>query len=83
MDGGPRPRSDGPRRPTNLSIDEALLAEAKALSVNLSRAAERGIAEAVAQARGERWLAENREALESSNAYVEAHGLPLARYRRF
>jgi hypothetical protein len=23
------------------------------------------------------WLEENREALESSNAYVEAHGLPL------
>ena len=27
----------------------------------------------------ERWLAENGEALESSNAYVAEHGLPLAR----
>ena len=26
----------------------------------------------------ERWLAENGEALESSNAFVDAHGLPLA-----
>lgn len=27
------------------------------------------------------WLAENREALESSNAFVEAHGLPLDHIR--
>jgi antitoxin CcdA len=31
----------------------------------------------------EAWLAESRQALESSNAFVEAHGLPLARYRNF
>lgn len=31
-----------------------------------------------APASADAWLAENREALESSNAYVEAHGLPLA-----
>jgi antitoxin CcdA len=29
------------------------------------------------------WLDRNREALESSNAYVEAHGLPLERHRLF
>ncbi len=29
------------------------------------------------------WLAANREALDSSNAYVEEHGLPLAKYRMF
>lgn len=29
------------------------------------------------------WLAQNREALESSNAYGEKYGLPLARYRLF
>jgi hypothetical protein len=28
------------------------------------------------------WLAENRQALESSNAFVEAHGLPLELYRK-
>jgi antitoxin CcdA len=31
----------------------------------------------------EQWLAENRDALESSNAYVERHGLPLQRHRKF
>jgi antitoxin CcdA len=61
----------------------ALVDEARALGVNLSQAAEVGLADAVARKRAEVWLAENREALESSNAYVEVHGLPLARYRNF
>ena len=42
-----------------------------------------GLARAVAERRAELWLAENRDALDSSNAYVEANGLPLARYRGF
>ena len=29
------------------------------------------------------WIAENREALEGSNEWVEKHGLPLAKYRMF
>ncbi|TVO61913.1 type II toxin-antitoxin system CcdA family antitoxin [Spiribacter vilamensis] len=29
------------------------------------------------------WQQENASALASSNAYVEANGLPLARHRRF
>lgn len=71
------------RRPTNVTLTEALLAEAKALNINVSQAAEAGLARAVAERRAERWLAENRGALESSNAFVEAHGLPLGRYRSF
>ncbi|WP_281984977.1 type II toxin-antitoxin system CcdA family antitoxin [Thalassorhabdomicrobium marinisediminis] len=72
-----------PRKPTNLSLDAALLSEARALKVNLSRAAEEGVRHAVASAKAERWKAENAAALESSNAYVEAHGVPLARFRQF
>ena len=40
-----------PRKPTNLSLDAALLTEAKALKVNLSRAAEDGVRNAVAAAK--------------------------------
>ncbi|HEX8533185.1 MAG TPA: type II toxin-antitoxin system CcdA family antitoxin [Allosphingosinicella sp.] len=29
------------------------------------------------------WLEANREAIDQSNAYVEAYGLPLAKYRQF
>lgn len=73
----------GPRRSTNLTLDADLLREARALQVNLSRAAEDGIRLAVERTRAEVWLAENREALDSSNSYVDAHGLPLANLRPF
>jgi antitoxin CcdA len=71
------------RKSTNVTLTAALVDEARALGVNLSQAAEVGVADAVARKRAEVWLAENREALESSNAFVEAHGLPLASYRNF
>ncbi|MVA97041.1 post-segregation antitoxin CcdA [Nitratireductor sp. CAU 1489] len=72
-----------PRKSANLSLDAALVAEARALDINLSRAAEAGIGRAIAQERARRWRAENAPALESANAWVEAHGLPLDRYRQF
>lgn len=75
--------SDKPRKATNVSINEALLAEARILKINVSKAAESGLVLALAEKRAELWLAENRAALDSSNAYVEQHGLPLAQYREF
>jgi len=71
------------RKPANLSLDSTLLKEAKGLGINVSRSAEAGIAEAVKQHKQEQWLEENAKALASSNAYVEANGLPLARHRQF
>lgn len=71
------------RKPTNLSLDSALLKEAKSLGINISRSAEAGIAEAVKLHKQEKWLKENANALASSNAYVEANGLPLARHSHF
>lgn len=79
----PRASAQPQRKPTNLSVDINLIAEAKELEVNISRAAEEGIAKAVADEKAKRWLEENKEALESSNRYVEKHGLPLAKYRLF
>ncbi|WLD57492.1 type II toxin-antitoxin system CcdA family antitoxin [Salinispirillum sp. LH 10-3-1] len=72
-----------PRKSANLSIDSALLQEAKALGINVSRSAEAGIAEAVKLHKQEKWLKENARALASSNAYVEANSLPLERHRQF
>ena len=71
------------RKPTNLSLDSALLKEAKSLGINVSRCAEAGIAEAVKLHKRQKWLKENAVALTSSNAYVEANGLPLAQHRQF
>ena len=75
--------SSGRRRATNVSLDTALLKEAKALKVNISRACERGLAQEVAAARQTRWLEDNAAALDGVNAFVEQHGLPLARHRKF
>lgn len=71
------------RKAANLSIDAALLAEAKALSVNVSRAAEAGIAEAVRKEKARAWKEENREAIAQWSQWVEENGLPLAKYRQF
>ena len=71
------------RKPTNVSLDVALVEEAKELGVNISLASAWGLEQAVKKARAERWLEENREALNAYNAYVAEHGLPLAKYRLF
>jgi antitoxin CcdA len=71
------------RKPTNLSLEADLVAEARRLGISLSRVAEAGLRRAVAEEAKLRWQEENREALLSSNAYVEKHGLPLAKYRMF
>ena len=71
------------RRPTNVSLPEALVAEAKALEVNLSRACEAGLGAAVQAARAQRWKAENAAAMQSWAGPLERHGLPLARFRSF
>lgn len=70
-------------RPTNVSLDAALVAEAKELGINISLASSRGLEQAVDRGRRERWLKENQDALSSSNAWVEANGLPLAKHRMF
>jgi antitoxin CcdA len=75
--------ASAPKRVANVSLNSDLLEQAKALGVNVSRACERGLAAQIAELREKRWLDENRAALASSNAYVEAHGLPLAKHRPY
>jgi len=77
------PGSQAAKKPTNLSLDKALLVEAKELKINLSNAAEAGLRQAVASAKSARWKADNAQALDSSNDWVEKKGLPLERYRQF
>jgi len=72
-----------PRKATNVTFEAELLTQAKALEINISKAAEAGLARAVAARQSELWLAANQQAIASSNAYVEKNGLPLARFRNF
>ncbi len=76
-------RFTAPKKATNISLPEDLVAEAKRLGINLSQACEESVESAVRRALGEEWKVENRAAMESSNEYVRKHGLPLAKYRMF
>ena len=72
-----------PKKSTNLTLSEALIDEARQFGVNLSEAAEEGIAAAVRTAHGRRWVEENSDGFEAWNRYVERHGIPLAEFRKF
>ena len=71
------------RRATNVTLPEGLLRDARALGINLSQACEAGLSAAVAEARRDRWLEENRDAIEAWNAYVAERDVPLAAFRQF
>ena len=71
------------RRATNVSLDTRLVAAAKELGINVSRACERGLAEQISVERNRRWQEENKQAIEEYNGWIAEHGLPLAKYRTF
>ena len=80
----PRPHAQTPaRRATNVTLPVDLLAEARALGLNVSQACEHGLTAAISKTRAAQWLEENRDALASSRDFVERHGLPLAEFRQF
>lgn len=67
------PTPEGPALPRKL-LDEALR-----LKVDITALSEDQVRHAVREA----WIEENKAAIEASNAWVEKHGLPLAKYRQF
>ncbi len=71
------------RRATSLIMERQLLDEARALGVNISRAAEAGVEAALKQARTEAWKRENAGAIAYWSTYVEENGLPLADLRTY
>ena len=71
------------KRSTNVSLNVDLVADAKKLGINVSQACEAGLSEKVRKAKAEKWLRENKDALDWSNDYVEKNGIPLARHRMF
>jgi antitoxin CcdA len=75
--------SSGKRKAVNLSIDSGVIAAAREAGLNLSQVCETALREAARTEAGRRWKEENREAIEANNAWVEKHGLPLAKYRLF
>jgi antitoxin CcdA len=71
------------RKAHDLTVSEALVAEAESLGLDITGAAEQGIARAIKAEKERRWKIDNAEAIRASNDYVAKHGLPLAKYRMF
>ncbi len=76
-------RIDGPRKATNVSLNSELVAEAKRLGINVSRACEAGLERDVKKAAEAKWLEENRPAMEEWNRWIEKNGIPYSEHRRF
>jgi len=62
------------KKAVNLSVDAALLREAREREINLSATLERALSEALRQQRREHWLAENRPGIAAYNEQVKANG---------
>ena len=71
------------KRATNVSIRSDLLAAARDAGVNLSATLERALEAELAEARGQKWRRENRDAIAAYNEYIEKHGLFSDSVRRF
>lgn len=71
------------KRATNVSINQGLLEEAKALDINLSATLERALEAEVRARKREKWLEENREAIAAYNAHIEEHGIFSDHFRLF
>jgi len=63
------------KKSVNLTVNVALIMEAKALEINMSREFEIHLAHLVKQRRNEKWLAENLDALDAYNAHIERDGV--------
>ena len=66
-----------------VNIPAELLEEARQHGLDLDHEMTAFLRERLALARREKWKDDNRSALESMNAWVAEHGLPLAEYRQF
>jgi len=62
------------KKAVNLSVDSALLREARDRDINLSATLERALEDALRQDRRARWLADNRQRIAAYNEQVEVHG---------
>ena len=74
-----RSKKTGGKKATNVSLDQALLEDAKALGINISQSAEEGVRAAVRAA----WIEENRASMEAWGRWLEENGLPLEKTRMF
>jgi antitoxin CcdA len=63
-----------PKKATNLSVNSDLLAQAKALGINVSAVLEKSLAEHVRDLKAQRWKQDNHDSIVAYNEDVENNG---------
>lgn len=76
-------KTQAPKKPTNLSLNSELLAEAKRLNINLSATMEKALTKEVSERRKAEWLEQNTAAIEACNELTEKQGLFSDSFRVF
>ncbi len=71
------------KRATNLSVDEELLTEAKALNINLSQTLEDALRQLIRHKQSEQWKVDNRKALDSFDEHIDRNGVFSDKLRSF
>ncbi|GLU38351.1 type II toxin-antitoxin system CcdA family antitoxin [Pseudomonas sp. NBRC 100443] len=64
-----------PKKATNLSLNSDLLKQARELDVNLSAVLEEALADVVRERLWQRWLEQNRQAIDAYNQHVDGAGV--------
>jgi len=67
--------TQAPKKPTNVSINSDLLAQAKELKINLSATLENALTDLVNAKQQELWKQKNKAAIEAYNQLVEENGV--------
>lgn len=75
--------SKAPKKPTNLSVNEDLLRQARSRKLNLSRLLEEHLIEVLRDIERQAWLEENASAIEKYNTRIERDGVFGDGLRRF
>ena len=63
------------KKSANLSINETLLQQAKALNINLSQMLEQRLAEYLRESLQQSWVNENRDAIDAYNRRIARNGV--------
>lgn len=71
------------RKATNLTLSADVLAEAKALGINLSKECDGFLRDLVRREKARRWQAEHQEYITAYNQTIAEEGLPLAQWQSF
>lgn len=71
------------KKPTNLSINSDLLSRARELKINLSATLEHALEREVRNAERDKWLINNKKAIDELNILADKNGLFSDAYRDF